>query len=156
MDGVLAIFRDACDAYEVPQIPGPESLQEARFRLQLTDAFIAENSSGVVGWSALPKYHPKNSYCFTAELWVYVARPARKMGIGRTLARRAIERAQARGLRTLILFLLSEPLFVPSSAKSIGFKECGRVSNAFLADDRWRDLIALQLNLDEVAISTRT
>jgi len=63
---------------------------------------VEDGHGAVCAWFSFSDFHPRPAYHPTAEISVYVAETHRRCGLGDLLMRRAIERAPALGLRSLV------------------------------------------------------
>ncbi len=64
--------------------------------------WVVEDAGTVCAWFSFSDFHPRPAYHPTAEISVYVAESHRRHGLGDRLMQRAIERAPALGLRSLV------------------------------------------------------
>lgn len=108
-----------------------------------------DDAGGVIGWATLAKVSDRCCYAGVAEVSVYVAGAARGRGVGDTLLRNLIERAE-----TAEIWTLQAGIF-PENAASLrlhgrhGFREVGRrqrlgkMTHGPLAG-RWRDVLLLE------------
>lgn len=65
--------------------------------------WVVEDEHGTVcAWFSFSDFHPRPAYHPTAEISVYVAETHRRRGLGDLLLRRAVDRAPALGLKSLV------------------------------------------------------
>jgi L-amino acid N-acyltransferase YncA len=64
--------------------------------------FVAVSNDRLVGYAYAGRYHTRPGYRFTVEDSIYVAAPARGLGIGGRLLSALIEGCEARGLRQMV------------------------------------------------------
>ena len=65
--------------------------------------WVVEDERGAVcAWLSFSNFHPRPAYHPTAELSIYVAETHRRRGLGQFLLERAIARAPALGLKSLV------------------------------------------------------
>ena len=72
---------------------------------------FAEVDDQIAGWLSFREFIPRSAYRGTSEVSVYVGEPFRRGGIARRLLEKAIERAPALRLHTLVglIFAHNEP-----------------------------------------------
>ena len=63
---------------------------------------VAEYNNEVVGYGTFGIFRPRDAYQFTVEHSIYVAKNARKNGVGTAIMRNLIELATERGYHTMI------------------------------------------------------
>ena len=93
--------------------------------------------AGLRGWASLSAYRPGRwALRHTAELSYYVARQARRDGVGRALVAACIERARTLELRSLIAILLDENAPSRSLLESFDFEQWGHLPGVAHFGDR--------------------
>ena len=146
---VTSIFNEAIEARECTNDVRTRSVEQMTAWLtgDLPDyeTYVYESTEGIVGWSAITRYHEREAYRPTVELVVFVTRTARHAGIGGELIRKALERAKQLGFHTAVIIAFPEPLYVLESAKKLGFVELGRLYKVYPAEGDWRDIVLHQL-----------
>jgi len=103
---------------------------------------VAENSQ-ILAWLSFQSFYGRPAYHATAEISVYVAPGAQRLGHGRQLLAQAINQAPAMGLRTLLGFIFGHN--EPSLAlfRSFGFETWARLPKVAELDGLERDLLIL-------------
>jgi L-amino acid N-acyltransferase YncA len=108
---------------------------------------VAEDESGVVGWSSYGPFRSKDGYARTVEHSVYVDLDRRGGGIGTALLVPLIERARAAGHHVMIGGVSADNLGSVAFHERHGFVEVARFREVGRKFDRWLDLVFLQLIL---------
>lgn len=103
--------------------------------------WVAEDAGRVVAWLSYDTFYPRSAYDGTAMIGLYVAEDRRGTGLGSLLLTRALDRAPALGLHTLLgyIFAHNEPslrLFA-----KFGFARWAHLPRVARLDDHERDLI---------------
>ena len=148
---VTSLFNEAIEAHECTNDVGSRTVDQMKAWLtgDLPDyeTYVCESPEGIVGWSAITRYHEREAYRPTVELVVFVTRAARNAGIGGRLMRMMLERAKQLGFHTAVILVFPEPLYVLESARKLGFVELGRLHKVYPAEGEWRDIVLHQLRL---------
>jgi L-amino acid N-acyltransferase len=108
---------------------------------------VAEDQSGVVGWSSYGPFRDKDGYHQTVEHSVYVDLDRRGGGIGTALLVPLIEQARADGHHVMIGGVSADNLGSVAFHERHGFVEVARFTEVGRKFDRWLDLVFLQLTL---------
>lgn len=106
---------------------------------------VARDKTGaVIGWAALTLVSNRRVYSGVAEVSVYVAPDARKVGVGETLLRALIEASERGGIWTLQSGVFPENEASIRLHKKCGFREVGRRERLGKRDGIWRDSLLLE------------
>jgi L-amino acid N-acyltransferase YncA len=108
---------------------------------------VAEDESGVVGWSSYGPFRDKDGYSRTVEHSVYVDLGRRGGGIGTALLLPLIEQARADGHHVMIGGVSADNLGSVAFHERHGFVEVARFAEVGRKFDSWLDLVFLQLIL---------
>ena len=105
--------------------------------------WVLEETGEIKGWLSVQAFYGRPAYNATAEVSVYVALDAQRRGYARELVARAIERAAALGISTLLAFIFGHN--EPSLAlfRSFGFESWARMPRIADLDGIERDLLIL-------------
>jgi phosphinothricin acetyltransferase len=128
----------------------PPSLAEMTARFAAIEAaglpyLVAELDGLVAGYAYAGPYRPRPAYRYTVEDSVYVARFARRRGVGRTLLEAVIERATAHGLRQMVAIVGdSAHLASIELHRRAGFRLVGTIEHVGWKFGRWLDTVILQ------------
>ena len=109
--------------------------------------FVAENESGVIGWSSLSKYHDRMGYRFTVEDSVYIAEPHRGKGIGKALLAPLIGAARQRDLRAIIGAIDADNRASIRLHARFAFEKVGHFKKVGFKFERWLDVVYMELLL---------
>jgi L-amino acid N-acyltransferase YncA len=106
---------------------------------------VAEMEGRVAGYAYAAPYRARPGYRYTVEDSVYVARWARRRGVGRALLRALIDRATARGMRQMVA-IVGDSAHVASIAlhRRAGFRLVGTLEHVGWKLGRWLDTVILQ------------
>jgi phosphinothricin acetyltransferase len=148
--GILAVYNDAVLRTTASYDYEPRPLEQ---RLEWFDAhqrdgyaiFVAEHPvDGIVGWSALNRFHDRIGYRFTSENSVYVAEHWRGRGLGARLLAPLIDAATQRGLHSILAVIdaANEPS-VRLHAR-LGFEKVGLFREVGFKFGRWLDVVYMQ------------
>ena len=109
---------------------------------------IARNADReLVGWARLGEYSPRPCYAGIGEASVYIDEAARGQGLGRKLLEALAAEAERMGYWKIV------GLLFPSNAASVGlvrasgFREVGLHRRHGQLEDRWRDVMVVELLL---------
>jgi L-amino acid N-acyltransferase YncA len=110
--------------------------------------WVAEDGGEIAGWLSFEPFRERPAYHLTAEVSVYVATKHRRKGIGRKLLARAIHRASALGLKTLIGGIFGHNGPSIELFEGFGFERWAFYPRVAKLDGIERDLVVLGLRLD--------
>jgi phosphinothricin acetyltransferase len=101
---------------------------------------VAERGGVVVGYAYAGPWKARSAYRWSAEVTVYVAADAQRVGIGRTLYEALFDRLAARGYRTLVAGVT-----LPNDAsvgvhRALGFEPVGTFGRIGWKLGRWHDV----------------
>lgn len=105
--------------------------------------WVIEEERNVKGWISFQSFYGRPAYHATAELSVYIASDAQRLGYARRLVAEAIRRAPEFGLKTLLGFIFGHN--EPSLAlfRSFGFETWAHLPRVAELDGVERDLMIL-------------
>ena len=107
--------------------------------------FVAEAElDGVVGWSALNKYHDRVGFRFTAENSVYVAQTWRGRGLGGRLLEPLVAAAEVRGLHAILAAIDADNESSIRLHARYGFEKVGRFRQVGYKFGRWLDVVYME------------
>jgi L-amino acid N-acyltransferase YncA len=113
---------------------------------------VAVSGETLVGWAALSRISAREVYAGVAEVSVYVANGARRLGVGRTLLEKLIADSEANNIWTLQASIFPENVASLALHKSCGFREVGRRERIGRMQGVWRDTIVLERRSDKVGL----
>jgi phosphinothricin acetyltransferase len=105
---------------------------------------VVEQDDQVVGFGATSSYRNRACYAGIAEVSVYVARAARRGGVGRLVMQALLLEAEKAGFWKLV-----SRVFVDNQASrrliaSVGFREVGIYEKHGKLDGVWRDVLIVE------------
>ena len=107
--------------------------------------FVAEAELvGVVGWSALNRYHDRVGFRFTAENSIYVAESWRGRGLGGRLLEPLIAAAEVRGLHAILAAIDADNQSSIRLHARFGFEKVGQFRQVGYKFGRWLDVIYME------------
>src|SRR5688572_27976773 len=112
---------------------------------------VAETGDEVVGFSTYDHFRGEGKwpgYRSTAELSIHVRQDQWRLGIGRALIERLIERATTAGIHVLVAAIDGENVASIGFHARIGFVEVGRMPHTGQKFGRWLNLVLMQRILD--------
>jgi phosphinothricin acetyltransferase len=113
---------------------------------------VAERDGEVVGWAKAGPYDPLHDYyAGVGEATLYVARDARRSGLGEALLNELAVEAEHEGLHKLIgkIFTTNEPSI--ALVRRCGFREVGTHRQHGRIDGEWRDVLVVERLLGDGA-----
>jgi L-amino acid N-acyltransferase YncA len=155
--GILEIYNDAVLTTTATYDYEPRTLEQRqswfdehqRIRFPI---FVAVNGvQGIVGWSALNRYHDRMGYRFTTENSIYIAADYRGQGIGKKLLAPLIDSAKSLGLRAIIAAIDGENEASVRLHAGFGFETVGHFRKVGYKFNRWLDVVYMELLLPESA-----
>jgi L-amino acid N-acyltransferase YncA len=109
---------------------------------------VAERDGSIVGWASLSVWNDRGAYVYTSEASVYVATDHRRRGIGTSLMRALIARAQELDQHVVIARVVRTNETSLRMMRALGFQDVGTIREVGYKFDRWLDMCVLQLLLD--------
>jgi phosphinothricin acetyltransferase len=106
---------------------------------------VAENDGGILGWAKAGPYADQHHYYDgVREATLYVARSARRRGIGRRLLAGLADAASDAGAHKLIgkIFTSNEPSI--ALVKGLGWREVGVHLRHGTLDGEWKDVLVVE------------
>jgi L-amino acid N-acyltransferase YncA len=113
---------------------------------------VVEQDGRIAGYAYAGPYRSRPAYRHTVEDSVYVARWARRQGVGRALLEAVIERATARGMRQMIAIIgdSAHAASIRLHAEA-GFRLVGTLEHVGWKFGRWLDTVIMQRPLGDGA-----
>ncbi len=108
---------------------------------------VADVAGQVVGWGSLSPFHARAAFNRTVEESVYVDRDFQRRGIGKAIITDLLARAKNLDHHRVIAAISGDQ--APSLAlhRTLGFTECGRLSEVGFKFGKWLDLVYLEHRL---------
>ncbi len=104
--------------------------------------YVATDDTGaVIGFAALSEYSPRGGYAALAEVSIYLADPARGLGLGTRLMERLMESARETGIHGLVSRISGDQPASIALHRKAGFAEVGRVPEAGYKFGKRLDLV---------------
>lgn len=103
-----------------------------------------DETSRVVGWSALNRYHDRAGYRFTTENSVFVAADRRGQGIGKLLLSPLIDAARERGFRAILAAIDADNVASVRLHARFGFEKVGHFKQVGFKFGRWLDVVYME------------
>jgi L-amino acid N-acyltransferase YncA len=128
----------------------PPSLAEMTARFAAIEAaglpyLVAELEGRIAGYAYAAPYRPRPAYRYTVEDSVYVARWARRRGVGHALLAAVIERASVLGMRQMVAIIgdSAHTASIELHARA-GFRLVGTLEHVGWKFGRWLDTVIMQ------------
>jgi L-amino acid N-acyltransferase YncA len=118
---------------------------------------VAELEGQIAGYAYAAHYRPRPAYRYTVEDSVYVARWARRQGVGRALLAAVIERTSAQGMRQMVAIIgdSAHTASIELHARA-GFRLVGTLEYVGWKFGRWLDTVIMQRPLGSGAATPAT
>ena len=140
----------------------PPSLTEITARFAAIERaglpyLVAERDGRIAGYAYASPYRPRPAYRYTVEDSVYVARWARRQGVGQALLEAVIDRASGHGMRQMVAIIgdSAHRASIELHARA-GFHAVGTLENVGWKFGRWLDTVILQRALGPGAAAPAT
>ena len=138
----------------------PPTLDDMTARFAAVDAaglpyLVAEQEGRIAGYAYAGPYRPRPAYRHTVEDSVYVARWARRQGVGRTLLEAVIQRATEQGMRQMVAIIgdSAHAASIRLHAQA-GFRLVGTLEHVGWKFGRWLDTVIMQRPLGDGAATS--
>jgi phosphinothricin acetyltransferase len=152
--GILLIYnaavREPAAAYEdVPHTLAQREEWFDHFSGRNFPILVAESNGVIVGWGSLGPHQERMGFRFTGAVAVYVAERHRRRGVGGRLMEALLAAGRARRLHVVLATIDAgnEPSLQLHAQH--GFTQAGLFLEAGCKFGEWRDVIYLQLRLDD-------
>jgi L-amino acid N-acyltransferase YncA len=159
LEGVWAIYRlEVLEGTASFELEPPDVAElGARWRAIRTAGLpyvVAEVDGGVAGYAYAGPYRTRVGYRHTCEDSVYIARFARRQGLGRLLLERVIADATASGRRQMVA-IIGDSAHLASIRlhEQAGFRLVGVLQDVGCKFGRWLDTVIMQRPLGAGAAS---
>ncbi len=110
---------------------------------------IAEENGQVLGYASYAQLSGNEGYRFCVEDSIYVHPDAKGKGVGRIMLTELIQLARDQGKHSMVSEMDAGNEGSKALHRKLGFTEVGRIPHAGFKLGEWRDLLILQLMLDE-------
>ena len=121
-----------------------ERLQWLAARGPRHPVLVVEVEGSVVGWGSLNQFNPRQAYDFVADFSVYVERQWRGKGVGSTLLRSLINRAQQLDYHKIVLSAFPWNNAGMALYEKHGFRLVGIYKEQGLLDGNWVDTVIME------------
>ena len=159
LEGVRAIYEpevlESTASFELE----PPDLAELTLRWRAIRAaglpyLVAELDGRIAGYAYAGPYRTRAGYRYTCEDSIYIARFARRQGLGRALLDRVIEGATASGRRQMVAIIgdLAHAASIRLHEQA-GFRLVGVLQDVGCKFSRWLDTVIMQRPLGKGAAS---
>ena len=108
---------------------------------------VVQEGDAVIAFAATSAYRSRECYAGIAEVSVYVARAARRRGVGRIALAALIESAQQAGYWKLVSRIFPENQASRALIRSLGFREVGIYEKHGKLGGIWRDVVIVEKQL---------
>jgi L-amino acid N-acyltransferase YncA len=115
-----------------------------------TGRLVARAGDKVAGWAALSAASRRLVYRGVAEVSVYVAEQARRMGVGRMLLSALVRASEQAGIWTLQAGIFPENIASIQLHRQAGFRIVGVRERLGYLNNQWRDVLLLERRSAEV------
>jgi phosphinothricin acetyltransferase len=105
---------------------------------------VAENEDRVLGFAATSSYRPRDCYRGVAEVSVYVARDARRRGVGKLMLLGLIDACEKADYWKLVSRVFIDNHASRRLIAECGFREVGIYEKHGQLDGVWRDVVIVE------------
>ncbi|MBI2681517.1 MAG: N-acetyltransferase [Candidatus Solibacter usitatus] len=105
---------------------------------------VVEDQGRVISFGATSAYRPRDCYAGIAEASLYVARDARRKGVGRLTLAALIDAAEAAGFWKLLSRVFPENRASLRMIGALGFRQVGVYEKHGKLDGVWRDVVIVE------------
>lgn len=105
---------------------------------------VAERDGEIAGFASFGQFRPFEGYLHTVEHGIYVARTARRRGVGTALLGALVERAGAFGAHVMVAGIEARNEASLALHARFGFVRVGLMPEVGRKFDRWLDLVLMQ------------
>jgi L-amino acid N-acyltransferase YncA len=105
---------------------------------------VAEDEGRILGFAASSSYRPRDCYRGVAEVSVYVARDARRRGVGKLLLLGLIDACEKAGYWKLVSRVFTDNHASRGLIAECGFREVGIYEKHGQLDGVWRDVVIVE------------
>jgi L-amino acid N-acyltransferase YncA len=105
---------------------------------------VAEDEGRVLGFAATSSYRPRDCYRGVAEVSVYVARDARRRGVGKLMLLGLIDACEKAGYWKLVSRVFTDNHASRRLIAECGFREIGIYEKHGQLDGVWRDVVIVE------------
>jgi phosphinothricin acetyltransferase len=144
---IATIYNQGIEDREATFETEPRTVEQVREHLEGMEsqvAVVAVQAGEVVGFAWTSPYRARPCYSGVGEFSVYVARDARRSGIGRALLTRLLAECEARGFWKLVSRIFPENTASRLLCRSLGFREVGIYQRHGQLDGVWRDCVIVE------------
>lgn len=156
LEAILHIYNDAVVGSTATYDLEPVSLASRTdwFTARQAAGFpvlVAEDALGdVIGYATYGTFRALAGYAHTVEHSIYLREDHRGKGLGEGLLKALITKARAAGLHVMLGGIDGENKGSLRFHERLGFREVARMPEVGRKFDSWRELVFMQLILDEV------
>ena len=143
-DAVRAIYAEGIATGHATFETEPPAWERWNAKHLPTGRLVALGDDRVLGWAALSPVSDRCVYAGVAEVSVYVAEPARGLGIGRALLDALVTASEAAGIWTLQAGIFPENAASLAIHSTCGFRVVGVRQRLGQHQGRWRDALLLE------------
>ena len=130
------------------RVPGWEEWDEGHLA---APRLVALADDGVLGWAALSPFSRRECYRGVTEVSVYVARAARRRGVGRALLHELVRRADEAGIWTIQAGILAGNAASVALHESCGFRIVGTRERLARKRGEWLDVVLMERRSEVVS-----
>ena len=116
--------------------------------------WVAELDRKIVAWIGLTSFYAgRPAYDATAEVSLYIATSHQRLGIGRFLKQRMIDRCPSLGVTTLLSMYFDHNAATRRINDSLGFETLGHLTRIAIVQGQPRGLVIAALRIPPLAVS---
>lgn len=128
-----------------------EIAADLRTDLATHPTVVVLDGERIAGFAWASAYRPRACYAGIAEFSVYVARDARRRGIGRHALAALIERCEQRGFWKIMSRIFTDNQPSRALCAELGFREVGIYRRHGRLDGAWKDCVIVERLLGDAA-----
>lgn len=154
LPAIVAIYNETIPGRGVTADLEPVSVASRQAWFQAHDVarrplWVAVQDDSIIGWLSFSDFYGRPAYAASVEVSIYLAERARGRGLGKVFLRRAIERAPAFGVKTLLGFIFGHNAASLALFERFSFERWGTLPCVASLDGVERDLVIVGMRIDE-------
>jgi phosphinothricin acetyltransferase len=146
--GIAEIFNEVLEDRAATFETRPATPENVERWIAEDIVIVAEHGSALVGWAKAGPYADRHYYDGVREATLYVAREARRIGVGHALLERLAVEAAGQGAHKLVGKVFSSNEASIALLGGLGWREVGVHHRHGELDGEWKDVLVVEKLLE--------